>query len=157
MAKTYFLVRNTIGAWPEWVNLFVADDEHDCEHGRRRAVPFCIGNEVGSVRWPMKNIALAILLDYLAGEQDCERKAVALSRAFANKLARLGSGGRLTLYNATSWSLTEAQVGNMVTEILCDAKGIDSEVFFQEVCGERRDLLRSAALAEMVNDLRQLN
>jgi hypothetical protein len=153
MAKTYFLVRNEVGARREWVTLFVTEDEHDAERGRRRAVPFCIGNECGSARHPVKNVALAILLDYLAGEEDCERKAVALAWAFARKLGGIGSGGKLLLRDKTSWSLTETQVGDMVTEILCDAKLVDFEAFaIEEVSGQRRDVIRAAAYAETVSD-----
>jgi hypothetical protein len=85
MAKTYFLVRNEVGA-REWVTLFVSDDELDAESGRRQAVPHCIGNEVGSAKYPLGNVALAVLLSHLEEEEDCERKAVALSSAFARKL-----------------------------------------------------------------------
>ncbi|PWT79030.1 MAG: hypothetical protein C5B59_00530 [Bacteroidetes bacterium] len=148
--KTYFLVRNAIGMWPEWVSLFVADDQTDTRSGRRRAVPFCIGND--HRRWPMRNIALAILLDYLAGEEDCERKSVALSRAFAHKLSRIGSGGKLSRMNATSWSLSESDIERLVTEILVEAKQLDLEAFaVEEVCGQRRDVIRAAALVETVS------
>ena len=156
--KKYFLVRNGIGAKQDWVNLFVTDDEHDCEHGRRRAVPFCIGNECGSAKHPVENVALAILLDYLDGEEDCERKAVALAWAFARKLGGIGSGGKLLRRDKTSWSLTETQVGDMVTEILCDAKLVTFEAFaIEEVSGQRRDVIRAAAYAETVSDRMLLN
>ena len=147
--KTYFLVRNEIGAEREWVNLYVTDDEHDAERGHRHAVPYCIGSECNSATHSMKDIAMAILLDWLAAEEDCERKAAALSRAFANRLSRIGSGRRLTRYNATSWSLTEETVGELVAQILCDATQVDCETFVEEVCGSGRlDIQRDAARLE---------
>jgi len=154
--KTYFLVRNGIGAERDWVNLYVCDDMVDCEEGRRRAVPYCIGDEVGSVRYPMANIAMAILLDYFDGEDNCERKARSLSHPLASKLGGIGSGGRLLLRNKTSWSLNEKQLGDMVASILIEAKDsidwAEEQIVIEEVCGERRDLLRKAALVETIRD-----
>jgi hypothetical protein len=159
--KTYFLVRNGIGAEWDWVNLYVCDDLVDCKEGRRRAVPHCIGNEVGSVRYPMANIAMAILLDYFDGEEHCERKARSLSHSLASKLGGKGSGGRVLLRNRTSWSLTETQLGEMVASILVEAKDsidwAEEQIVIEEVCGERRDLLRKAALVETVSDSRRLD
>lgn len=83
-------------------------------------------NECGTARHPVKNVALVILPDYLDGEEDCERKATVLAWAFARKLGGIGSGGKLLLRDKTSWSLTETQVRDMVTEILCDAKLLTS-------------------------------
>jgi len=62
----------------------------------------------------MANIAMAILLDYFDGEDNCERKARSLSRSLASKLGGIGSGGRLLLRNKTSWSLNEKQLGDIV-------------------------------------------
>jgi hypothetical protein len=156
--KLYFLVRNEIGAEREWVNLYISDDESDCEYLRRRLVPYCIGSEVNTVRYPMANIAMAILLDYFDGEDNCERKARSLSNLLASKLGGIGSGGRLLLRNKTSWSLNEKQLGDMVASILVEAKeNIDwgeEQIIIEEVCGERRDLLRQAALVETVSDRR---
>jgi len=160
--KTYFLVRNAIGARRAWLTLFVCDDERDCESGRRRAVPYCIGDEVGGGgRNLMEHVSMAILLDFFDGEVDCERKARLLTRLLANGLGSVGSGGRLLLRNKTSWSLTEKQLGDMVASILVEAKdSIDwgeEQIVIEEACGERRDLLRQAALVEMISDKKFLN
>jgi len=154
--KTYFLVRNAIGARGEWLTLFVCDDEKDCKAGRRRAVPYCIGDEVNSVHYLMQNVAMAILLDFFDGEVDCERKSRLLSHPLATKLGGIGSGGRLLLRNKTSWSLTERQLGDMVASILVEAKDsidwAEEQIVIEEACGQRRDLLRQAALVETVSN-----
>jgi hypothetical protein len=160
--KTYFLVRSAIGARRAWLTLFVCDDEKNCESGRRRAVPYCIGDEIGGGgRNLMEHVSMAMLLDYFAGEDGCERKARVLSRQLANKLGGIGSGGRLILRNKTSWSLTDKQLGDMVASILVDAKDSiawgEEQIVIEEACGERRDLLRQAALVETISDKRLLN
>jgi hypothetical protein len=160
--KTYFLVRNAIGAQRNWLTLFVCDDERDCESGRRRAVPYCIGDEVGGGgRNLMEHVSMAMLLDYFSEEDGCERKARILTRQLANKLGGIGAGGRLLLRNKTSWSLTEKQLGDMVASILVEAKdSIDwgeEQIVIEEACGERRDLLRQAALVETISEKRFLN
>jgi hypothetical protein len=45
------------------------------------------------------------------------------------------------LRDKTSWPLTETQVRDMVTEILCDAKIVDFEAFtVEEISGQRHDV-----------------
>jgi hypothetical protein len=160
--KIYFLVRNAIGARREWLTLFVCDDEKDCEAGRRQAVAYCIGDEVGGGgRNLMEHVSMAILFDFFDGEVDCERKSRLLSRPLARKLGDIGSGGRLLLRNKTSWSLTEKQIGDMVASILVDSKESieygEQQIAIEEVCDKRRDLLGQAVLVETVNDGRLLN
>jgi len=150
--KTYFLVRSAVGQRSEWLTLFVASDEQDCAPGRRRAVPYCIGSEAqGGIVGVMAHVSMAILLDFFSGEVDCEVKSRLLSRPLAYKLNRIGAGDppHFCYFNSASWSLTEAELGDLVADILVNAKqAITSaaqqwaeECLTLEVTGQRRAVL----------------
>lgn len=78
--------------------------------------------------------ALAILFDYFADENDCERRAWALHYQL---------GRRLTIHQG--WTMTPEDLDDTVTDIL--VSGRKSEPFVI-MTAERRDQLRKLALSE---------
>jgi hypothetical protein len=80
--------------------------------------------------------ALAILYDYFADENDCERRALALHYQL---------GRRLTIQDG--WTLTPADLDDTVTDIL--VSGRKSELFIIIAAG-RRDQIRQLAQSEEI-------
>ncbi len=80
--------------------------------------------------------ALAILFDYFADENDCERRAWALHYQL---------GRRITVHEG--WCLTASDLNDTVLDILLS--GRKSEPFVI-MTAERRDVLRQLACSEQV-------
>ena len=143
--KSYVLVRNE--ERPSSCTLFVIDEA--AEVGRR-TIPQCIGNELGgSTVSTTEMVATSMLLDYFDGEKDAECKSWLLRRALASKLSRIGAK-RLNALGTKNWTLTEAELSEMVADILVDAKSLQiaaqqyaDDVIILEAIGQRRDTVRA--------------
>jgi hypothetical protein len=130
------------------VTLFVVDtDTSDRQAKTRHCLPLVIGSDGWTVGSGLYGVAMTILLHYFAGEIDCERRAAVMCRVFANRLTRLPRDG---------WKMTETEVNDLVADILVTAadcvRDLENEMIIEEISGERRDLLRRAALQEVVRE-----
>jgi hypothetical protein len=120
---------------------FIRNENHECtlyviESGeRRRAVPMVISSDQ-AVRSPILTAVTAMLLDYFSNEDGAEAKAACLARLVMNRLATRWQG----------WTLTEAELGSMVAEIMVtsyESVNIDAgNLVIEYIGGQRRDLLR---------------
>jgi hypothetical protein len=130
------------------VTLYVIDtDTSDRQAKTQHVLPLVVGSDGWSVGSGLYGVAMTLLLDYFDGENDCERRAATMSRVFANRLTRLARNG---------WTMTETQVNDFVADILATAadcvRDLENEMIIEEISGERRDLLRRAALQEVVRE-----
>jgi hypothetical protein len=131
------------------VTLYVIDtDTNDRVAKARHCLPLVIGSDGWTVGSGLYGVAMMILLDYFEDEIDCERRAATMHRVFANRLTRLPRDG---------WKLTEVEVNDLVADILVTAadavRDVENEMIIEEISGERRDLLRAAALQEATSRL----
>jgi hypothetical protein len=146
--KSYMLRR---GRRFNEVTLYVVTaDNSDRLAKTQRVLPLVVGSDDWSASSGLYGVAMTILLDYFEDENDCERRAVTMSAVFANRLTRLPRDG---------WRLTETDVNDLVADILVTAADRvrdcvrDTDLMIIEVCGSRRDLVRSAALRETTSRL----
>jgi hypothetical protein len=79
-------------------------------------------------------VALAILYQYFADENDCERRAWALHHPL---------GRRITIHEG--WTMTAADLDDTVTDILLTGRKSEP---FELIHAERRDQIRNLALSE---------
>jgi hypothetical protein len=157
--RIYQLSRNP-KQWSEYTLYVIDHDTSDRQAKTRRVLPLVVGSDGWSGGGCASGyaVSMTLLLDYFGNEENCERKAATMGWALANRLTRVrrySDGGR-----SDGWVLTEAQVSELVAEILVTAKELiqyaGEQIAIEEVCGERRDLLRQAALVETVSDRRLL-
>lgn len=141
--KSYTMKRND-ERWNE-VTLYVVDT--DMSHRQatsRRVLPLVVGSDGWSGGGCGQNyaVAMTLLLDYFANEESGERKAATMAWEFANQMTKFGR----------NWTLTESEVNDIVVTVLMTSadfvRELDEQMTIEEVCGERRDLLRQMALQE---------
>lgn len=105
----------------------------------------------------MQTLALSILLDWFADEDETERKAVAFSAAFGVKLTKLAAR-RQVMYTSgrRGWDIGSDEIEKMVAEIIVTAAEMaaayqptEKQVkVIEYIMGQRRDTVRQAALQE---------
>jgi hypothetical protein len=147
MAKTYTMKRHS-QRWNEVTLYVIETDRSDRQAASRSALPLVVGSDGWSGGGCGSNyaVAMTILLDYFGDEESGERKAATMAWAFANQMTKFGR----------EWRLTESEVNDIVVTILMTAANFvrecDEQIVIEEACGERRDLLRQAALVETISD-----
>ena len=119
---TYVLVRSE--DHPCETVLHIIEDT-DGKRGKMLVAQLCIGHDSNDHgRNPTGTAAMTMLLDHFSGEEHAEMKAYLLSRPLANKLNR-------KMGMDHSWTLTAAQLNDMVIDIMTNARD------FIESAGER--------------------
>jgi hypothetical protein len=107
----------------------------------------------------MQSVAVALVLDWLDGEADAERKAIALSAGLGRKLWTLGARRQQLFKNGRkgivlSSDELEAMVGDILVTAGEMAQGAtEKQARIVEYVGQRRDLLRAATLQEATSRL----
>lgn len=92
----------------------------------------------------LKTVVRYMLQHYFFDEADGEIKARLLASGVARKLRRLGrAAARPTHDGGRSFYVTEAELNDIVIEVLLDAKRAPSDAVVLEWSGQRRDIIRS--------------
>ena len=82
-----------------------------------------------------QRVAFSILLSYFQDEPQAERKAHAMHRQLARRIA--------TIYDG--WHISASDLDDTVVDILVKAAiGVDGYVSIDLICGERRDTVRDS-------------